>query len=66
MSTRKRRDGRYPHRLGVHVSAETFAALTRASERFGVAVGSLARAALERGLHSELESRRKSARSEGR
>ena len=57
----KRRDGRHPIRLSLYISEELQASLHRASERYGVAVASLARAALVRGFPAELQSRRKKA-----
>ena len=57
--TRRRREQHYPVRIAVNVSADAGAALERAAEADGVALGVVARAALMRGLDAELDRRRK-------
>ena len=66
---RKRRRGDGPRLvpLSMSIHPDTRAAIANAAEADGVADGVLARAALERGLQAEIESRRKRrARAAGR
>lgn len=65
-SIRKRRGGKYPHRINVQVSPELKTALARASDRYLVAEGMLAREAIERGLKLVTDALRKQARQDGR
>lgn len=61
-STVRRREQHYPVRIAVNVSADAGAALERAADADGVALGVVARAALMRGLDAELDRRRKARR----
>ena len=62
----KRRGGKYPHRINVQLSPELKTALGRASDRYMVAEGFLAREAIERGLKMVTDAMRKQARQESR
>ena len=54
-----KRDGRYPQRFSVSVTAALAAKLDAAAERYGIAPATLARDALERGLPLMLDARRR-------
>ena len=54
-----KRDGRYPRRFSVNVTAAVGAKLDAAATRYGIAPATLARDALERGLTLMLEARRR-------
>ena len=54
-----KRDGRYPRRFSVNVTAAVGAKLDAAATRYGIAPSTLARDALERGLTLMLEARRR-------
>lgn len=65
-ATVKRRGGHYPARVSVTLKTETKAAIDRASDRYRLAAGLIAREAIERGLRPALDALRKQARQEGR
>ena len=54
-----KRDGRYPQRFSVNVTASVAARLDAAAARYGIAPSTLARDALERGLPLMLDARRR-------
>ena len=54
-----KRDGRYPRRFSVNVTAAVAARLNAAAARYGIAPSTLARDALERGLPLMLDARRR-------
>ena len=59
----KRRGGQFGARLFVSVRPETKAAIDRASDRYQIAAGTIAREAIERGLQRTLDSLRKQEQS---
>lgn len=58
----KRRGGQFGARLFVSVRPETKAVIDRASDRYQIAAGTIAREAIERGLERTLDSLRKQER----
>ena len=62
----KRRGGHYPIRRSIVLTVETAEAIDRASDRYGIAAGTITREAIERGIGLVLESYRKQARNIGR
>jgi len=55
----KRRGGQFGARLFVSVKPETKAAIDKASDRYQIAAGTIAREAIERGLERTLDNLRK-------
>ena len=57
MATRRKRDARYPFKQSVVLRAETGATLEQAADRYEVAIGTLIRDAVERGIGPALKAR---------
>ncbi|MDE0528216.1 MAG: hypothetical protein OXH85_05965 [Truepera sp.] len=61
---KKRRDGKYPSRHSVHLSVSLDESLRKASEIYGVALGTLLRCAIERGWPAERAARHRARQQE--
>ncbi len=64
MDDRRRRDGRFGKPIKVCLTPATIKRVQYQAGRFGLAVGTLLRDAIERGLSLAVDSRRKAARDE--